>query len=286
MSRHVRLGEFLAGVEGLALIRELFTGTDASAESRIEEIRRIVGDAEAAVFGLGADVPELEVVEGYARWAATYDAPGNPLVCVEQETVWGLLDTTPPGRALDAACGTGRHARRLIERGHEVVGLDASPEMLARARENLPAARFESGDLSDLPFRDAEFDLAVCALALDHVGNLNLAIEELARVVRDGGRVIISDVHPLLKALGGAAYFRDAEGASGVVRGHARSHGDYLNAFAGAGLEVTRCIEPRFGHAEVQMQQPAATFIPTATEAAYLGLHAALIWDLKGSARS
>jgi hypothetical protein len=115
---------------------------------------------------------------------------------------------------------------------------------------------------------------------------LNLAIEELARVVRDGGRVIISDVHPLLKALGGAAYFRDAEGASGVVRGHARSHGDYLNAFAGAGLEVTRCIEPRFGHAEVQMQQPAATFIPTATEAAYLGLHAALIWDLKGSARS
>jgi hypothetical protein len=52
-------------------MRELFTGTDASAESRIEEIRRIVGDGEAATFGLGTDVPELGVVEGYARWAPT-----------------------------------------------------------------------------------------------------------------------------------------------------------------------------------------------------------------------
>jgi ubiquinone/menaquinone biosynthesis C-methylase UbiE len=267
-------------------MRELFTGTDVSAESRIEEIRRIVGDGEAATFGLGTDVPELEVLEGYARWAPTYDAPGNPLVCVEQPAVWDLLDTTPAGRALDAACGTGRHARRLVERGHEVVGLDATPEMLARARESLPGARFECGELSDLPFEEAEFDLAVCALALEHVANFNLAIEELARVVRDDGRVIISDIHPLLKALGGAAYFRDAEGASGVVRGHARSHGDYLDAFARAHLEVTQCIEPRFGHAEVQMQQPAATFIPAATEAAYLGLHAALIWDLKRSARA
>jgi ubiquinone/menaquinone biosynthesis C-methylase UbiE len=283
--RHVRLREFLAGVEGLALIRELFTGTDGSAESRIQEIRRIVGDAESATFGLGTDVPELEVVEGYGRWATTYDAPGNPLVCVEQPAVWDLLDAAPAGRALDAACGTGRHARRLIERGHEVVGLDASPEMLARARKNLPKARFECGDLSDLPFKDAEFDLAVCALALEHVTDFNLAIGELARVVRDGGRVVISDIHPVLKALGGGAYFRDAEGASGVVRGHARSHGDYLNAFALADLEVTQCIEPRFDHAEVQMQQPAATFIPTATEAAYLGLTAALIWDLKRYAR-
>jgi ubiquinone/menaquinone biosynthesis C-methylase UbiE len=286
VARHVRLREFLAGVEGLALIRELFTGTDASAESRIEEIRRIVGDAESATFGLGTEVPELEVVEGYGRWATTYDEPGNPLVSVEQPAVWDLLDTTPAGRALDAGCGTGRHARRLIERGHEVVGLDATPEMLARARENVPGARFECGDLSDLPFEDAEFDLAVCALALEHVANFDLAIGELARVVRDDGRVVVSEIHPVLKALGGAAYFRDGEGASGVVRGRARSHGDYLNAFAAAGLEVAQCIEPRFGHAEVQMQQPAATLIPTATQAAYLGLHAALIWDLKRSARS
>jgi hypothetical protein len=88
-----------------------------------------------------------------------------------------------------------------------------------------------------------------------------LAIEELARVVRDDGRVIISDNHPVLKALGGRGLLPRRGGASGVVRGHERSHGDYLNAFAGAGLEVTRCIEPGFGDAEVQMQQPAATFI-------------------------
>ena len=284
MARHVRLREFLVGVEGLALLRELFTGADAPAESRIDEVRRITGEDEADTFALGIDVPELDVTEGYGRWSTSYDAPGNPLISVEQPVVWELLDAAPVGRALDAASGTGRHARRLADRGHEVTGVHATPEMLARARENVPEARFEAGDLCGLPFEDGVFDLAVCALALEHVGDLQAAVAELARVVREDGRVIISEMHPVLKALGGVAYFRDAEGASGVVRGQPHLHGDYLEAFAAAGLQVAACLEPRFGPQEVQMQQPAAAFIPQATEAAYLGLPAALIWDLKRDA--
>jgi hypothetical protein len=47
----------LVGVEGLALLRGLFTGTDEAAHRRIDEVRRIVADAEADTFALGADVP-------------------------------------------------------------------------------------------------------------------------------------------------------------------------------------------------------------------------------------
>jgi ubiquinone/menaquinone biosynthesis C-methylase UbiE len=278
--RHVRLRELLVGVEGIALMRGLFTGKNEVLERRIEEVRRIVSPAESDTFGLGADVPEMETAEGYARWSTTYDAPGNPLISVEQPVVWELLDSLAPGRALDAACGSGRHARRLLDRGHEVVGIDATAEMLELARRNVSGARFDQGDISDLPFEGGEFDAVVCSLALDHISDLSGAIAELARVVRPAGRVIVSDLHPVLKAVGGAAYFRDAEGAGGVVRGYGHTHADYLDAFASAGLQARRCIEPRFSHEEVGMQQPAAAFIPEATEGAYLGLPAALIWDL------
>jgi len=270
----------LVGVEGLALMRGLFTGSDEAAQARIDEVKRIVGDEEAELFGLGADTPELGVTDGYARWSTTYDAPGNPLVSAEQAAVWELIDRTAPGLALDAACGTGRHARRLAEQGHQVIGVDATTEMLVRAREKAPDARFEQADLRALPFASDSFDLAVCALALDHVAQFPEAIAELARVVRSDGRVIISDLHPVVKVLGGAAFFRDSEGASGVVRGYGRSHAEYLDAFAACGLTVRRCLEPRFGPAEVEMQQPAWAFIPEATTAAYLDLPAALIWDL------
>jgi ubiquinone/menaquinone biosynthesis C-methylase UbiE len=280
MARHVRLREFLVGVEGLALLRGLFSGSDESARRRIDEVRRMVDDAEAERFAVGADVPELDVTEGYSRWSTTYDKPGNPLVSVEQPAVWAVIDELPPGPALDAACGTGRHARHLVERGHEVTGIDASPEMLARAREAVPGAIFEHGDLGHLPLPSASVDLAVCGLALEHVEELTPPLTELGRVVRGGGRVIVSDIHPVLSAIGAAAFFTAADGTSAYVRGHPHSHGDYLDAIAAAGLTLRRCIEPRFGPAEVEMQQPAAAFLPEATEAAYLGLSGALVWDL------
>ena len=284
MPRYVRVRELLVGIEGLALLRELFSGSDESAQRRIDEVKQLVGDAEAERYARGAVTPELEVTEGYARWSTTYDAPGNSLVSAEQAVMWELLDAVPPGRALDAACGTGRHAQRLAHNGHDVTGIDATAEMLARAAEKVPAGRFQTGDLMALPSPDRSFDLVVCALALDHVADLAGAVAELARVLAPGGELLISDLHPVIRAIGAAAFFRDAQGASAFVRGHPHSHADYLDAFAAAGLTVRRCIEPTFGAAEVKMQQPAWSLLPDATTAAYLGLPLALIWQLTPSA--
>ena len=234
MSRHVRLREFLLGVEGIALLRHLFTGSDEAAHRRTDEIRRIASETEDERFGLGIDVPALDVTAGYARWSTTYDEPGNPLVSVEQPIVWSLLD----------AASSRPRARRGV-------------------RDRIPP-RY----------------LVLCALALDHSENVERPLSEFARVVAPGGRVIISDIHPTLSAIGGAAFFRDAGGASGFVRGHRHSHASYLDAFAATGLELRKCIEGRFGEAETKMQQPAAAIVPEATEAAYLELPAVVVWDL------
>jgi ubiquinone/menaquinone biosynthesis C-methylase UbiE len=282
MTRHVRLREFLVGVEGLALFRHLVEGDDRMAQARIDEVRRIVGTGEEATFGLGADVPELDPRAGYAQWAATYDRPGNPLITVEQPVVWELLDTFLPGRALDAACGTGRHAAHLVERGHEVTGVDSSPEMLDLARARVPPdVRLLEGDLMDLPVDDHQFDLAVCALALGHCADLRAPIAELARAVRPGGAVVLSDLHPAMSVAGGQALFEATDGSLAFVREHIHLHGEYLHAFASAGFEVVHCVEPRFGPDEAGMQGMAAQFIPEATQAAFAGLPAALIWQLE-----
>jgi SAM-dependent methyltransferase len=177
--------------------------------------------------------------------------------------VWSILEQLAPGDALDAACGTGRHAKHLVGLGHRVVGVDSSPEMLDKARAAVPQAEFRARELTSLPVETASVEVAVCALALEHVMELELAVAELARVVRPSGRVVLSDLHPTPRALGGAAYFQDAGGGAGVVRGYRHLHGDYLRAFDKAELAVRRCLEPPFGPAEVMMQGPASTFIPT-----------------------
>jgi SAM-dependent methyltransferase len=280
MKRRISAREVLIGVEGLALLRQMFDGDDAAAGARLAEVRRLMAPDADRSFGAEVDVPEHDVTGGYGRWAATYDAPGNPLVAVEQPAVWSLLATSPAGVALDAACGTGRHTRRLVELGHRAVGVDTTPAMLERARAAAPGAALVRGDLCGLPLRPASVDLAVCSLALDHAPGLLGPIRELARVVRPGGRLVISDVHPVLSALGVAAFFQAADGSSGFVRNHRHVHGEYLDAFAEVGLEVRRCLEPRFGPAEVQLQPLAARHVPGAATAAYLGLPGALIWDL------
>jgi len=282
MARHVRLGEFLVGVAGLGLIRRIFTGDDAAAAARMDEIRSIVSSHDE-LYALGIDASTVDAKAGYARWAETYDQPGNPLISVEQPIVWALLGEMAQGDALDAACGTGRHTRHLVELGHRVVGVDGSPEMLARARAAVPGADLRDGDLTSLPVETSSVDLAVCALALEHVEDLDAAVGELARTVRPGGRVILSDLHPSIRATGGAAYFQDAAGGGGVVRGYSHLHGDYLRAFSRAGLTVDQCLEPAMGPDEVAMQGPAATFVPRAAQAAFLGQPMALIWDLRRS---
>jgi ubiquinone/menaquinone biosynthesis C-methylase UbiE len=73
----------------------------------------------------------------------------------EREQLAGVIAELPPLRTLDVACGTGFLTKHL--RG-EVVGLDASEQMLARARRQAPNATFVQGDALSLPFEDGAFD--------------------------------------------------------------------------------------------------------------------------------
>ena len=97
---------------------------------------------------------EVDSVEGYERWAETYDLELNPLIAVEGPRVQALLDQIPMRTALDAGAGTGRHAIALAQRGVAVTAVDQSPDMLAVAREKAARAGL------DIDFRMAASRIA------------------------------------------------------------------------------------------------------------------------------
>jgi SAM-dependent methyltransferase len=148
------------------------------------------------------------------------------------------------GVALDATCGTGRLASLLVAGGHRVIGVDGSPEMLARARARVPEGEFLVGDLHRLPVEDASADLVTCAPALTHVADLAPVIAEFARVLRPGGHLVISDMRPKRVALGSVPSVRDADGRPGRLSTHRHPIGDYLRAALAVGLQLRRCEEP------------------------------------------
>lgn len=170
-----------------ALFRGVLDGGDGFVAQRVSAMSGLVERLHSQPAVSYLPVRELDVEQGYAAWASTYDTMSNALIRVEEPLVTEVLADLEPGRALDAACGTGRHCANLAARGHRVVGVDRSEAMLEVARRKLPTVDFRVGDLQQLPMDDGSVDLAVCALALTHEVHLRPAVAELGRVVRPGG---------------------------------------------------------------------------------------------------
>jgi SAM-dependent methyltransferase len=273
------LCELLLGIEGLALLRLAFDDDAAARRARVSEIRALLQDLDDDPELAGPlEAREYDTTEGYVLWSETYDQPLR-LFPLEEPTMHRLFDPLPGSVVLDAACGTGRHSGYLAARGHRIIGVDRSAAMLARAREKLPQGDFREGDLEALPVASHSVDVAVCALALVHLPELDRAVAELARVVRPGGRVIISDVHPFVVHLGWQAQFRTAAGGTGFMRLHPHLPSDYCRACAAAGLRVLTCYEPRLT-ADTAVTV-AAERLPAANRTAWVGLPGVLIWDLE-----
>ena len=276
----MRAGEYFLGVEGLAIIRSILTDPPR-AQRRVEEARNIVARFDDFPQSLEFPVTEYDVEAGYTRWAPNYDGP-NPAIEREEPIVRELLEGLPPGDALDAACGTGRHASMLADLGYNVIGVDATEAMLALARPKAPSVDFRSGRLEALPLGDASVDLVTCALALTHVERLEPVIREFARVLRPGRRAILSDMHPVIAMTSGVAAFPDEGGKRGVPFVLNRPHqiSEYVQSFLAAGLTIEACFEPPVTE-EMLPRFPTFAAYPEATRQAFLGLPYLLIWRLK-----
>lgn len=270
------LGEQELALAGMALARNWLGGNRATSEDALAEVHRLAGQQAAEWL----DAPERSVGDGYRDWALTYDLPGNPVIALEEPCVNALFARLPVGFVLDAACGTGRHAAELSRRGQRVVGVDASAAMLELARQRVPNAEFRAGELTALPLETASVDAAVCALALTHLPALPPAVAELARVVRVGGKIILSDIHPLFVEFGGQAAYRGARGELAFIRNHLHSFADYLRSFREARLAVLDCHELAFGPVEIELWSRSVALRRPVVAAAVERLPAIVVWEL------
>lgn len=130
-----------------------------------------------------------------ARYDAAYDARGTPGYALRDrlETVLELAGAGP-GDAIDVGMGPGRLIVELEGRGWRTSGVDPSSEMLALAQARLPEARdrLVLGTIEALPFLNGSFDLAVVTGVLEYAQDVEAALGEVARVLRPGGRAIVS----------------------------------------------------------------------------------------------
>jgi ubiquinone/menaquinone biosynthesis C-methylase UbiE len=291
---------YLLGLEGVALLHAFAGDYDREfTMARLAEVRALLDAVEE--LGDGVMVEPIPTTEGYGSWAEFYDEPGNQLIDLEQPIVREILDGLPLGVALDAACGTGRHSAYLAALGHEVIGVDTSPEMLRRARQKVPGGEFHEADLHDLPLPDDHVDLVVCALALMHVPDLEPVLAEFVRVLRPGGSLVISDWRTLVKEIALPVVKDGPDGSPGYIPTKARLTSEYLAAALPLGLQVRRCEEPRVPSALVDREgesihgapdpQPVPgappsiwalhRWCPAATNAAYRGKLSSIIWHFQ-----
>ncbi|HEU5356826.1 MAG TPA: methyltransferase domain-containing protein [Actinocrinis sp.] len=241
---------YLLGLEGVALLRGMRDGDGDRefVEARIAEIRELLADPVLLkVDGIDATPGSISTEQVYNAWAASYDEP-NTMIDLEQPLVHEILDALPVGTALDAACGTGRHAAHLARLGHKVIGVDANAKMLAVAARKLPDLDLRQGALEALPLPHDSVDLIVCALALCHVADLGPVFAEFARVLRPGGHLVISDPHQLL------SYIRPTlpresgpDGQRTILAEHHRPLSAYLTTALPHGFQLRHCAEPHTG---------------------------------------
>ena len=157
--------------------------------------------------------------EQWIKWAR---APGHDSYWRYHRDQFASLLPPPGRRTVDVGCGEGRLTRYLRDLGHLVVGVDASPTLVAAAREMDPAADVRLADAASIPLDDQCADLVVAFMSLQDVDAMPAAMKEVARILVPGGRFCLAIVHPINSC---GRFDGSAPDARFVIAG------DYLHSF-------------------------------------------------------
>ena len=143
------------------------------------------------------DAVERHYDEIAEAWADIIDAPGRKHIL--WPAIRGLLPDVDGKRVLDAGSGDGHYSAWLADRGADVVGVDASRGMVETATDRHgDTVAFRRADLAEtLPFDEDSFDVVLCQHVLSHLPDVATPLREFARVLGDGGVLVLSTHHPL-----------------------------------------------------------------------------------------
>lgn len=165
-------------------------------------------------------------------WDATRYQARHSYVFAHGEDLIALLAPRAGERILDLGCGSGQLTAKIAESGAEVIGLDRSEEMIAEARQNYPALKFEVADAANFK-TDAPVDAVFSNAALHWVKDADSAAASVARALRPGGRFVLE--------MGGKGNVRTIIDALGAVETpwYFPSVGEYTSLLERHGFEIS-----------------------------------------------
>jgi ubiquinone/menaquinone biosynthesis C-methylase UbiE len=176
-----------------------------------------------------------ENVHYFNRWSHFYNKdPISLWLLWTQRKVLRRIPSKKNDSILDIGCGTGSGLRFLMKQGmSKLVGIDLSPEMIKHARKNLPSSiLLKVASVDKIPFPDNSFDIVINTEAFHHFPDPKKAIQEMTRVLKEGGMLCISDINFYLKPI----HWLFTKIEPGCV--HVYSPYEFKNLFNGAGLEI------------------------------------------------
>lgn len=210
--------------------------------------------------------PYDDIAVWYDSWVGTHSLHDDPYF----QPIEVLLGDVVGQRICDLACGQGRVARHLADRGARVVGIDLSTKLLAIAR------RYEQEQPRGIDYLQTDarnldvaalgvFDGVLCFMALMDIPDLDATLRGVVEILRPGGWFAFAILHPCFHtALSGeietpegvvrtiGRYFQEGHwrsdirtGPPGKVGAYHRTLSTYVNALVDAGLQVARLSEPR-----------------------------------------
>ena len=200
---------------------------------------------------VGRQPLSLLPAEAYSLWAESYDSVPNPLLALEERVLVPILPDFKRTFVLDLACGTGRWLNTFLGQGaRQGVGLDLSSHMLAQARrkEVLRESLIRAA-CTAIPISSRIVDIAICSFAISYVANLGALAFELSRVMRMGGHLIVTDLHPSASDRGWRRTFRHA-GHVFEIMNFQRSIEHVCKTFQEHRFKLERIITPCFGEPE------------------------------------
>jgi malonyl-CoA O-methyltransferase len=187
----------------------------------------------------------MSIQNAYNEWSQTYDTDRNLTRDLDQQGMREALADLRFNSILEIGCGTGKNTSFLAQIGVRVHALDFSDGMIEKAKEKVNAAnvRFSMADLTQRwPCEDQAYDLIVCNLVLEHIEDLSFIFSEAFRVLVEGGKFLINELHPFRQYEGKKARFQSGESIS-EIPAFVHHISEFVNAASNNGLTLAKLNE-------------------------------------------
>jgi ubiquinone/menaquinone biosynthesis C-methylase UbiE len=183
----------------------------------------------------------MSIQLAYNQWAEQYDTNQNKTRDMEAIALRKALANISFDNCLEIGCGTGKNTEWLLQKAQQVMAVDFSEAMLAKAKEKIIASNvlFQQADITQpWSFGCNQYQLVAFSLVLEHIEHLEPIIKEANNALKPGGYIYIGELHPFKQYSGSKARFDTADGRQ-ILECYTHHISDFIQAAQKNGFQTT-----------------------------------------------